>query len=174
MNRLALVILILSFVATGCGGNRSRTVPVSAEPVMEDASGADTSGTGESEGGTGIIEDFGSASDIDLSKDTVYFAFDQANVRPEYMDIVENYVNYLTVNPGRSVRLEGHADERGSREYNIGLGERRAQALRNIMRLRGVDDSQISTVSYGEERPEDNGHDETAWQANRRVQIVKN
>ena len=173
MKPFPMVLLVMSLLGlAACGGNNSRTVPVSSEPaVMEEDTSASTSGTGMLDEEDGMI-----ASDdtIDWSRDTVYFAFDQANVAPDYMDIVEAYVGWLLDNPNSRVRLEGHADERGSREYNIGLGERRAQAVRNIMRLRGVDDSQISTVSYGEERPIDEGHDETAWQANRRVQLIRN
>lgn len=174
MNRPLVLMLVGVFTfLTACSSGNRNTVPVSPEPSVVDdqGSGAETGGIGEGEDSVGILdEELGP----DLSKDTVYFAFDQSNVKPEYMDIVENYVQFLQANPNNRVRLEGHADERGSREYNIGLGERRAQAVRNIMRLRGIPDSQISTVSYGEERPLDSGHDELAWQANRRVQLVRN
>ncbi|MEM7284574.1 MAG: peptidoglycan-associated lipoprotein Pal [Pseudomonadota bacterium] len=173
MNPVSVVLLLVSLLAlAACGGNRSRTVPVSSEPtVIEEDSSASTSGTGIEDEENGVL---GGLDEFEWSRDTVYFEFDQANVAPDYMDIVEAYVGWLLDNPNSRVRLEGHADERGSREYNIGLGERRAQAVRNIMRLRGVDDSQISTVSYGEERPVDSGHDENAWQANRRVQLIRN
>lgn len=173
MNRPLVLMLVGVFTfLTACGSSNRNTVPVSPEPSVVDDQGssADTGGLGDEQ--TPVDLDYDDP--IDLSKDTVYFAFDQSNVKPEYMDIVENYVQFLQANPNNRVRLEGHADERGSREYNIGLGERRAQAVRNIMRLRGIPDSQISTVSYGEERPLDSGHDELAWQANRRVQLVRN
>jgi peptidoglycan-associated lipoprotein len=78
----------------------------------------------------------------------------------------------LSAKPDLSVRLEGHADERGSREYNIGLGERRAQAVRQVLMLQGVPATQITTVSYGEERPAVAGSSEEAWERNRRVEIV--
>jgi len=107
-----------------------------------------------------------------LSRKVIYFDFDQSTIRPEFVGVVNAHGRYLANNPARSVRLEGHADERGSREYNIGLGERRAQAVRRMLKLQGVSDSQITTVSYGEERPADEGHNETAWAANRRVEIV--
>ena len=82
------------------------------------------------------------------------------------------HAKYLGAHPATRVRLEGHTDERGSREYNIGLGERRAQSVRRALLLQGATDTQISTVSYGEERPAAPGHDEAAWAKNRRVEIV--
>jgi len=86
--------------------------------------------------------------------------------------VVAAHAKYLAGHPGTRVRLEGHTDERGSREYNIGLGERRAQSVRRALLLQGAADAQISTVSYGEERPAAPGHDEAAWAKNRRVEIV--
>ena len=102
----------------------------------------------------------------------MYFDFDSAEIKGEGTDIVAAHAKYLAANPATRVRLEGHTDERGSREYNIGLGERRAQAVRRALLLQGAADTQISTVSYGEERPAVAGHDETAWAKNRRVEIV--
>ena len=81
------------------------------------------------------------------------------------------HAHYLVAHPNLHVRLEGNTDERGSREYNIGLGERRAQAVRRAMLLQGVAETQLSTVSYGAERPAVEGHDEAAWSKNRRVMI---
>ena len=100
----------------------------------------------------------------------VYFEFDSYEVGPEYADIVNRH-SVQILDSGASVRLEGHADERGSREYNIGLGERRAQAVRRMLMIQGVPADRISTVSFGEERPAEFGSDETAYAANRRVVI---
>jgi len=86
--------------------------------------------------------------------------------------VVGAHAKYLASHGSARVRLEGHTDERGSREYNIGLGERRAQAVRRALLLQGASEGQISTVSYGEERPAVPGHDEAAWAKNRRVEIV--
>jgi len=86
--------------------------------------------------------------------------------------VVAAHAKFLGGHAGTRVRLEGHTDERGSREYNIGLGERRAQSVRRALLLQGAADAQISTVSYGEERPAVPGHDEAAWAKNRRVEIV--
>jgi peptidoglycan-associated lipoprotein len=102
----------------------------------------------------------------------VYFDFDSAEVRADSQSVVSAHAAFLSKNPNQKVRLEGHADERGSREYNIGLGERRGQAVRRALMLQGVAESQLSTVSYGEERPAAAGSDEQAYGLNRRVEIV--
>lgn len=106
-----------------------------------------------------------------LANRVIYFDYDSSEVRAEDQALVEAHANYLAQNPGRQVLLEGHADERGSREYNVALGERRALAVGRLMQLLGVSDTQMRTVSYGEENPADDGHDEIAWAANRRVEL---
>jgi len=107
-----------------------------------------------------------------LTATTIYFDFDKSDIRPEFNDVIAAHAHRLAASPNLKVRLEGHTDERGSREYNIGLGERRAQAVRRALLLQGVTDAQVSTISYGEERPAVDGHDETAWAKNRRVEII--
>jgi len=107
-----------------------------------------------------------------LADRTIYFDFDSSVIKGQGTAIVAAHAKYLAAHPNVHVRLEGNTDERGSPEYNIGLGERRAQAVRQAMLLQGVSDSQITTVSYGAERPVDPGHDEAAWAKNRRVDIV--
>ncbi len=107
-----------------------------------------------------------------LSKRVVYFDLDRADIRADSSSVVSAHARYLAKNPNQKVRLEGHADERGSREYNIGLGERRGQAVRRALLLLGVAESQLATVSYGEERPAAAGSDEQAYGLNRRVEIV--
>jgi peptidoglycan-associated lipoprotein len=102
----------------------------------------------------------------------VYFDYDRAEIKPEFVPIVTAHAKYLNGNSGNKVRLEGHSDERGSREYNIGLGERRAQAVRRALMLQGVTEAQITTVSYGEERAAVQGSDESAYAKNRRVELV--
>lgn len=102
----------------------------------------------------------------------VYFDFDASDIRPEFNEMLAAHGSFLTANPSAHVRLEGHADETGSREYNIGLGERRAQAVRRILLLQGASDSQLTTVSYGEERPAALGSDEESYSLNRRVELV--
>ena len=114
------------------------------------------------------------AGDAELIQNNliVYFEFDSSEIRAEFNPMLAAHARYLAAVPNMSVRLEGHADERGSREYNIGLGEQRAQAVRQILSLQGVTSAQLSTVSYGEERPAAFGSDEEAYGLNRRVELV--
>ena len=107
-----------------------------------------------------------------LAKRVIYFDYDSNNIRAEDRATIEAHAQYLSRHGDLKVALEGHADERGSREYNIALGERRANAVRDVMSLLGVSSAQISTVSYGEERPAVLGDDESAWRMNRRVELV--
>ena len=101
----------------------------------------------------------------------IYFDFDQSELRAEYGDLLQRHANNLVNNRRTQIRLEGHADERGSREYNIGLGERRSQSVRRLLMIQGAAADQISTVSFGEERPAAFGSDEESYQLNRRVEI---
>jgi len=107
-----------------------------------------------------------------LADRTIYFDFDSSNVKQEYMKIVKRHAAYLAQYSDVSVRLEGHTDERGSREYNVGLGERRADSVNSLLQAYGVAQDQIETVSYGEEIPAVQGSDEQAWSQNRRVELV--
>jgi peptidoglycan-associated lipoprotein len=107
-----------------------------------------------------------------LSKRVVYFDFDKSNIKDEFRDIIGAHAAYLAEHPGARVTLEGHADERGTREYNMALGERRANAVSKFLMLQGAAGSQIEVVSYGEERPVAFGHDEESWSLNRRVEII--
>jgi len=105
-----------------------------------------------------------------LAITTFYFDFDQSVVKPDAQEALEVHAKKLVDNGG-SVVLEGHADERGTREYNLALGERRAEAVARYLKVLGVADRQIETVSYGEERPVSLGHDESSWSLNRRVEL---
>ncbi len=107
-----------------------------------------------------------------LGTRTIYFEYDSSDLPASAQPVIEAHASYLSDHAGASVTLEGHADERGSREYNIGLGEKRALAVRRLMTLLGATGPQVRTISYGEERPAETGHDESSWQRNRRVEIV--
>lgn len=107
-----------------------------------------------------------------LSTRVIYFDYDSDRVRDEYRPTLEAHAAYLGENRGARVRLEGHTDERGSREYNLGLGERRGQAVQRVMSILGTGAGQTKVVSFGEERPAGEGHDESAWALDRRVEIV--
>lgn len=126
-------------------------------------------GSGSGYGGTGdaALNDPNSP----LSKRVIYFLYDSSEVMPEYVNVINEHAAFLSANPGRNVVLEGHADERGSSEYNIALGEQRAKSVAKMMQLQGVSDSQIQVVSFGEEKPAVSGHDESAYQQNRRVEL---
>ncbi|MDE0856695.1 MAG: peptidoglycan-associated lipoprotein Pal [Nevskia sp.] len=113
------------------------------------------------------------SSGTDLSAHSVYFDFDKSDIKPESVGVISNWATYLSANPTSKVRLEGNTDERGTREYNIGLGERRANAVAQALEAKGVSASQLTTVSYGKERPVALGHDEASWQQNRRVDLVQ-
>ncbi len=141
------------------------------QPPPPPQSTADTSGVDNAGATTDATESTGPSGEL-LSKRIVYFDFDRADIRADSQSVVAAHAAYLSKNPGQKVRLEGHADERGSREYNIGLGERRGQAVRRALLLQGVAEVQLSTVSYGEERPAAAGSDEQAYSLNRRVEIV--
>jgi peptidoglycan-associated lipoprotein len=107
-----------------------------------------------------------------LSKRSIYFDFDSNLVKDEYKPIVTAHAKYLQQNRAAKMKIEGNADERGSREYNLALGQRRAEAVRQIMTLLGAGTDQIETVSFGEEKPRATGHDEASWAENRRADIV--
>ncbi len=102
----------------------------------------------------------------------IYFDFDRSDIRPEYASLISSHAKYLAGSSGVRIRVEGHTDERGSREYNIALAERRSQAVRRALMLQGAGDAQLTTVSYGEERPAAAGSDESAYEKNRRVELV--
>jgi len=130
---------------------------------------ASTGGFGGS--GMGEGEYFGNDPSAGELANVVYFDFDSSELRPEDADAVTRHAMQLANNPQLTVRLEGHADERGSREYNIGLGERRAQTVRRMLLIQGASAAQISTVSFGEERPVAFGSTEEAYAQNRRVEF---
>jgi len=102
----------------------------------------------------------------------IYFEYDSSELTPEGQAVASNHARNLAANPGASVSLEGHTDERGTREYNLALGERRAQSIADIMMLDGASANQLQTLTYGEERAADMGTGEAAWAANRRVEVV--
>ena len=107
-----------------------------------------------------------------LSKRNIYFDYDQFTVKDEYKPVVEAHAKYLQANRSARAILQGHTDERGTREYNIALGQKRADAVKNLMLLLGATEIQIETVSFGKEKPRREGHDEASWAENRRVDIV--
>lgn len=107
-----------------------------------------------------------------LSKQVIYFELDSSQVKQDFVPVVAAHARYLASHPSQQVTLAGHADERGSSEYNIALGEQRAKSVERMMRSQGVTASQLQIVSYGEEKPAVTGSGESAWQMNRRVEVI--
>ncbi|MGA7802967.1 MAG: peptidoglycan-associated lipoprotein Pal [Gammaproteobacteria bacterium] len=168
---LALLALTLSACGTmgGKPGHEAAVVDQSSAAQGAAGEGAQASGAG-TEGGFQGSPINNPASP--LYKKTVYFAFDSSAVNAAGQELVAAHAKYLAAHPKLHVRLEGYTDERGSPEYNIALGWRRAQAVRQLMVVQGVNADQITMISYGEEHPAVVGHDESAWRYNRRVEIV--
>ena len=168
----------------GCGGGTTERAEAPPEvedrpvPDAETAAGraadsrtgaAGTTGTLEDDGLEGSPLDDAEGADLPL---VIYFDFDSSEVHPDDRVVVEAHAQLLARDMNAEVVLEGHADERGSREYNVALGERRANGVRDMLRLLGVADHQVRTVSFGEEKPAVTGHEEESWSRNRRVEFA--
>lgn len=181
--KLVAVSVSATMLLVGCGGTGvtpDAGIPVEDRtvgdgPVDEDSwrsqdlrEGADTRGLASVQPFTGDPLD---DPESPLATRVVYFDLDSSEIRDEYRSVVEAHAAYLAEHPEARLRLEGHTDERGSREYNIALGERRANAVRQLMALLGATEQQLTPISYGEERPVALGHDESAWRLNRRVEL---
>ncbi len=168
----SIIILVALSLALGA----CKRTPVQDGVAVDDASlngdGSASSqglGNGDGTGGVGL----GAGGDGDpLSKRVVYFEYDSSLLTPDAQAIVEAHANYLMSNQGVGLVLEGHADERGTREYNLALGEDRAKSVVKFMQAMGVQVGSLRNISYGEERPVALGHDESAWGLNRRVEIL--
>ncbi len=102
----------------------------------------------------------------------IYFDYDSVAIKPEFQAVIEGHARFLRTNAGRRIAIEGHTDERGGREYNLALGQRRAEAVRRALALLGVPDNQVEAVSFGKEKPAESGADEAAWAKNRRAEIT--
>ena len=156
----------ISFLLAGCPQNTIPDPDPTDTTYPADTGDASTSGADTDMYGDGEFMDDPSAGELTM---VIYFDFDSSSVRAADQDIVSRHA--MQLGSGGSVRLEGHADERGSREYNIGPGERRAQAVRQMLLIQGVSADQIATVSFGEERPVGFGSSEEDYAQNRRVEF---
>jgi peptidoglycan-associated lipoprotein len=163
-------IVAMSMALSGCP-KKPQTLPDAGATPTDPSANTGTS-SGNDVTGSDLSADQRAIEQLKQVGMIVYFDYDKAEIKPEYVQIVAAHAKFLNGNAARKVRLEGHSDETGSREYNIGLGERRAQAVRRALMLQGVTDPQITTVSYGEERPAVAGSDDTAYAKNRRVELV--
>ena len=163
-----LAVAAAALLFAGCSSTGTKDDP-GASVEDHGAGGATTTGVGQGGAWTGSALDNPNSL---LYTKTVYFDFDQSTIRSEFIDVLRAHAAYLNTNRSATVLIEGHADERGSREYNIGLGERRANAVRTFLEAEGVSDAQMNTISYGEERPAAMGHDDVSWAENRRGVLV--
>jgi peptidoglycan-associated lipoprotein len=171
MRRTVLILVIAAALGLVACSNKPKRAEA---PPTDTSAGAQSAGAGSASAAGGSEEGAAAPGPLAgiLAKRIIYFDFDSSEIKGEGPGVVAAHARYLAANPTVRVRLEGHTDERGSREYNIGLGERRAQAVRRALLLQGATETQLSTVSYGAERPAAAGSNETAWAQNRRVEIV--
>ena len=176
MRKWIVAAFIIAALA-GCKSTETQTpAPVEdgAPTATAPAGGATTSGAGTS----GVSGTPGAAAaalrdpNNILSKRNIYFDFDEFVIKDQYKPIIEAHAKYLQANRNARATLQGNSDERGTREYNIALGQKRADAVKKLMILLGASEIQIETVSFGKEKPRREGHDEASWQENRRVDIL--
>jgi peptidoglycan-associated lipoprotein len=164
----------LAMLVAGCASNKDKK-----DTKVDDRSSGTTTPTGPTtkptapDGVTGVqgVNPLKDPNNI-LSKRVIYFDLDRDTVRSEFVPIVQAHAKFLGENRDRKIRLEGHADERGSREYNMALGQRRAEAVRRAIGALGVGSERAETISFGEDKPRATGSDEASWAQNRRVEIV--
>ena len=175
--RMHVSFVVLAFVA-GCAstgesppGTTNTTPSTSVGPQTPQVTSTGVgsgSGTGQPTTGTEAGTRTGTTGDRPDLKRSVYYEFDQYDVKAEYRALVETHARWLRANPKGRLTIEGNTDERGSREYNVALGQRRAESVTTLMLLMGVKPEQIEAVSFGKEKPRAGGHDEAAWAENRR------
>ena len=175
----ALCVLASSLVISGCQTSPDEQGLGGSSEVSDTGTESDSQNDSSS---YGVDEDSVSGGEVEsgvdavtqqlLSAKTFYFDFDSSKVRRDSADALMAHATVLANNPAASVRLEGHADERGTREYNIALGERRGDSVARFLQANGASSSQIEVVSYGEEKPANYSSSERAWAENRRVELV--
>lgn len=165
--RVTASVCFALVLAAGCGAKQkaSSTSTASAAPA---ASRQSQSPQGQEHGGSAGVQQ----GQKTVRFTPVYFDYDSAVISPDSRENLDQIADYLARNAGASLQVEGHCDERGTTEYNIGLGERRARAIRDYLTRMGVADARIATISFGKERPAAQGHDEVAWSKNRRGELV--
>jgi peptidoglycan-associated lipoprotein len=171
LNRLIYIFIITTMLAA-CSSSQTRD---SGGASVDDRSGAiDDGGTRSFGTGSDGMSGLSALDDpaSPLSVRIIYFDYDSSTILPAYREVVEAHARFIAQNPQLTVSLEGHTDERGSREYNLALGERRSQSVKQQMMVFGPASAQLRTTSYGEERPVAMGQSEQAWSQNRRVEIL--
>jgi peptidoglycan-associated lipoprotein len=176
LSRSALLAAVFMFALAGCSSvnlDEQKPAPiVDAAPVTATKTDPDPRAVAPVDAQAGRGLDPLNDPNNPLSKRSVFFDFDSFVVKDEYRPLVEAHARYLAGNRQARATIQGNTDERGSREYNIALGQRRADAVKRMMTLLGAQDAQVETVSFGKEKPRNPGHDEAAWAQNRRGDIV--
>ncbi len=172
----SLLALALAGLMAGCSSTKLDEAPVESRKVPAEGSAGSGAGAGGSaQSGVATVDlnkQAGNAAATGLlAQRTVYFDFDSFVVKDDYRPMLEAHAKVLGANRGKRMALEGHTDERGGREYNLALGQKRAEAVLKTMVLLGVLDNQLEAVSFGEEKPAVPGSDEAAWAKNRRVEL---
>ena len=177
MMKRYLMVAALAAVLAGCGSNVKLDPPIQgsgADATATQGAGAGAAGAGAGQSTVTQVQAGPAGADAAGPAGVgrvIYFDFDSFTVKPEYQGLVDQHARFLQGNRGRSVAVEGHTDERGSREYNLALGQKRAEAVRRALTLVGATDAQIEAVSFGEEKPAAIGASEDAYSQNRRVEI---
>jgi peptidoglycan-associated lipoprotein len=179
-NSLLMVLLVALLALSGCSddeaGEGLDNANQNAASGINDASTSGLTGMAGS-GYTGVTGNNAflgpefSDPNNPLSRSTIYFVYDSSEVQPDFIPVINAHAKYLVAHPNQRLTLEGHADERGSPEYNIALGDQRAKAVAAMMKAQGASDSQMNLVSYGEEKPAVMGNDESSYERNRRVEL---
>jgi peptidoglycan-associated lipoprotein len=171
--RVVQLVAVLAAVLALTGCPKKPEVKPDTGSETATSTGANTSSvpSSTSNQGTDLAAEQAALQALQRMGMVIYFDYDKAEIKSEYVSVLAAHAKFLNANLNRKLRLEGHTDERGSREYNIGLGERRGQAVRRALLLQGVGEGQITTISYGEERPAAPGSDEEAYGKNRRVEM---
>ena len=169
MNKTVLLAATIAVALAGCAKHRPAVLP----PAPADDASMGSAPAGQN-GPVGDAILPGSNADFmrSVQSNTVNFGTDQYDIDPTARAILDGQAAWLTRNPAARITLEGHCDERGTREYNLALGDRRANAAKNYLAARGIDAGRITTISYGKERPLATGSDEGAWAQNRRAVTV--
>ena len=178
----SIFVLIMALIISGCTPGAKPDTEAGAEGGDDGAESGATVGTigeggalaGSALEGMTISYEKNAINDPNnvLSIKTIYFDFDSSELSADDEEVVKHHGKYLALNSDASLRLEGHTDERGTREYNIALADRRAQSIKKLLLFQGASSSQVTIISYGEEKPAALGHDEEAWRLNRRAELV--
>ncbi len=179
MNRLSF-ILAIAYLMAGCSSNpvkeqpraeQSKVVAQSVKPAPSPPK-VEPKVSAQPVEKPRVVADPLSDPSSPLAKRSIYYDFDNSGIKDEYKSLIRAHGAYLAGNRGVKIRIEGNCDERGSREYNLALGQRRADNVKAALMLSGATEGQIDTASWGEEKPKANGHDDSAWAENRRSDIV--